>query len=91
VITGQLGNWFYGRAAGVATSITGGVAALGMSMYGDLWTMTSLQEKCGKMRLYEEGFEAMETVSVMPVSLVSSLKGVSKGENTQKVYALNDA
>jgi hypothetical protein len=57
VITGQLGNWFYGRAAGVATSITGGVAALGMSMYGDLLTMTSLQEKCGKMRLYEEGLK----------------------------------
>jgi hypothetical protein len=55
VIT-QLGNWFYGRAAGVATSITGGVAALGMSMYGDLWTMT-FQEKCGKMRLYEEGLK----------------------------------
>jgi hypothetical protein len=32
----------------------------------------------------------METVSVMPVSLVSSLRG-SKGKNTQKVYALNDA
>jgi hypothetical protein len=46
--------------------------------------MTSLQEKCGKMRLYEE--EAMETVSVMPVSLVSSLKG-AKRKNTQKVYA----
>jgi hypothetical protein len=37
------------------------------------------------------GLEAMETVSVMPVSLVSSPKGVSKRENTQKVYALNDA
>jgi hypothetical protein len=35
VITGATGNWFYGQAAGVATSITGG-AALGMSMYGDL-------------------------------------------------------
>jgi hypothetical protein len=32
-------------------------------------------EKCGYRRL-----EAMETVSVMPVSLVSSLKGVSKAE-----------
>jgi hypothetical protein len=42
------------------------------------------------MRLNEEGLN-METVSVMPVSLVSSLKGVSKRENTQKVYALNDA
>jgi hypothetical protein len=41
-------------------------------------------EKCG----YTGGLEAMETVSVMPVSLVSSLKGVSKRENTQKVYAL---
>jgi hypothetical protein len=47
--------------------------------------MTSLQEKCGKMRLYE-GLEAMETVSVMPVSLVS-LKGFQSGKNTQKVYA----
>jgi hypothetical protein len=42
------------------------------------------------MRLYEEE-GSMETVSVMPVSLVSSLKGVSKQEKTQKVYALNDA
>jgi hypothetical protein len=58
-------------------------------MYGDLWTMTSLQEKCGKMRLYEEGL-AMETVSVMPVSLVSSLKGVSKRKNTQSL-CINDA
>jgi hypothetical protein len=31
--------------------------------------------------------EAMETVSVMPVSLVSSLKGVQSRKNTQKVYA----
>jgi hypothetical protein len=73
------------------TSITGGVAALGMSMYGDLLTMTSLQEKCGKMRLYEEGLEAMETVSVMPVSLVSSLKGVSKAGKYSESLALNDA
>jgi hypothetical protein len=58
VITGATGTGF--MAAG-ATSITGGVAALGMSMYD--WTMTSLQEKCGKMRLYED--KAMETVSVM--------------------------
>jgi hypothetical protein len=43
-----------------------------------------------KMRLYEEA-EAMETVSVMPVSLVSSLKGFPKRKNIQKVYALNDA
>jgi hypothetical protein len=42
-------------------------------------------EKCG----YTRRVEAM--VSVMPVSLVSSLKGVPKRENTQKVYALNDA
>jgi hypothetical protein len=35
------------------------------------------------------GLEAMETVSVMPVSLVV-LKGFQR-ENTQKVYALNDA
>jgi hypothetical protein len=34
----------------------GGVAALGMSMYGDLLDNDVLQEKCGKMRLYEEGF-----------------------------------
>jgi hypothetical protein len=34
------------------------------------------------------GLEAMGTVSVMPVSLVSSPKGFKA---TQKVYALNDA
>jgi hypothetical protein len=34
VITGATG--VYGRGCRVATSITGGVAALGMSMYGDL-------------------------------------------------------
>jgi hypothetical protein len=75
-------------AAGVATSITGG-AALGMSMYGDLLTMTSCRRNVENAAI-RGGLEAMETVSVMPVSLVSSLKGVSK-ENTQKVYALNDA
>jgi hypothetical protein len=50
--TGELVLWH----AGVATSITGGVAALGMSMYGDLLTMTSCRrnvEKC----LYEEGLK----------------------------------
>jgi hypothetical protein len=33
-------------------------------------------EKCG----YTGGLEAMETVSVMPVSLVSSLKGFQSGK-----------
>jgi hypothetical protein len=48
-------------AAGVATSITGGVAALGMSMYGDLLDNDVCRrnvEKCGYTRE-----EAMETVS----------------------------
>jgi hypothetical protein len=47
-------------------------------MYGDLLdndVSGRNVEKCGYTRL-----EAMETVSVMPVSLVSSLKGVSKRE-----------
>jgi hypothetical protein len=63
----------------VATSITGGVAALGMSMYGDLLDNDVLQEKCGKCG-YMRRASAMKPVSVMPVSLVSSLKGVSKAE-----------
>jgi hypothetical protein len=44
VITGAGGTGFMAGCRS-ATSITGGVAALGMSMYGDLLTMTSLQEK----------------------------------------------
>jgi hypothetical protein len=43
--------------------------------------MTSLQEKCGKMRLYRGGLEAMETVSVT-VSLVSS--GFQSGKILRK-------
>jgi ABC-type transporter Mla maintaining outer membrane lipid asymmetry permease subunit MlaE len=50
--------------------------------------MTSLQEKCGKMRLYEEA-SAMETVSVMPVSLVSSL-GFKAGKYSESL-CINDA
>jgi hypothetical protein len=49
-------NWFYGRGCQVATSITGGVAALGMSMYGDLLDNDVCRrnvEKCG----YEEGLK----------------------------------
>jgi hypothetical protein len=42
--------------------------------------MTSLQRNVENA--FYEGLEAMETVSVMPVSLVSSLKGVSKRKNT---------
>jgi hypothetical protein len=41
----------------VATSITGGVAALGMSMYGDL-----LDGVCRRNVDVEEELEAMETV-----------------------------
>jgi hypothetical protein len=40
----------------VATSITGGVAALGMSMYGDLLDNDVSAGECGKM-LYEEGLK----------------------------------
>jgi hypothetical protein len=36
VITGATGGAGFMAGAGVATSITGGVASLGMSMYGDL-------------------------------------------------------
>jgi hypothetical protein len=53
VITGATGNWFYGRGCQVATSITGGVAALGMSMYGDLLdndVSAGDVEKCGYTR-----------------------------------------
>jgi hypothetical protein len=53
VITGATG--VYGRGCRVATSITGGVAALGMSMYGDLLDNDVSAGECGKMRLYEEG------------------------------------
>jgi hypothetical protein len=38
----------------VATSITGGVAALGMSMYGDLLDNDVSAGEMWKMRLYEE-------------------------------------
>jgi hypothetical protein len=74
-------------AAGVATSITGGVAALGMSMYGDLLDNDVSAGEMWKNAAIRGGLEAMETVSV---SLVSSLKGFQR-KNTQKVYALNDA
>jgi hypothetical protein len=37
-------------------------------------------EKCG----YTRRLEAMETVSVMPVSLVSSLKGFQRGKILRK-------
>jgi hypothetical protein len=77
VITGATGELVLWQAAGVATSITGGVAALGMSMYGDLLTMTSAGEMW-KNAAIRGGLEAMETVSVMPVSLVSSLKGFQR-------------
>jgi hypothetical protein len=53
-------------------------------MYGDL--LDNAGEMWKNAAIQEEG--SMETVSVMPVSLVSSLKGVSKQEKTQKVYAL---
>jgi hypothetical protein len=43
--------------------------------------MTSLQEKCGKCG-YTRRVEAM--VSVMPVSLVSSLKGFQSGKILRK-------
>jgi hypothetical protein len=59
-------------------SITGGVAALGMSMYGDLLDNDVSAGEMWKNAAIRGGLEAMETVSVMPVSLVSSLKGVSK-------------
>jgi hypothetical protein len=47
-------------------------------MYGDL-DGTSL-EKNGKNAAIRGGLEAAETVSVMPVSLISSLKGLLKQE-----------
>jgi hypothetical protein len=62
----------------VAT-VTGGVAALGMSMYGDLLDNDVSAGEMWKNAAIRGGLEAMETVSVMPVSLVSSLK-VSKQE-----------
>jgi hypothetical protein len=36
VITGATGGAGFMAGAGVATSVTGGIASLGMSMYGDL-------------------------------------------------------
>jgi hypothetical protein len=74
------GNWelVLWQGAGVATSITGGVATLGMSMYGDLLDNDVSAGEMWKNAAIRGGLEAMETVSVMPVSLVSSLKGVSK-------------
>jgi hypothetical protein len=68
------GTGFMAGAAGVATSITGGVAALGM-MYGDLLDNDVSAGEMWKNAAIRGGLEAMETVSVMPVSLVSSLKG----------------
>jgi hypothetical protein len=47
-----------------------------MTSAGEMWKNAAIR-----------GGLAMETVSVMPVSLVSSLKGVSKREKIQKVYA----
>jgi hypothetical protein len=84
VITGATGTGFMAGAAGVATSITGGVAALGMSMYGDLLDNDVSAGEMWKNAAIRGGLEAMETVSVMPVSLVSSLKGVSKREILRK-------
>jgi hypothetical protein len=84
VIKGQLGNWFYGRGCGVATSITGGVATLGMSMYGDLLDNDVSAGEMWKNAAIRGGLEAMETVSVMPVSLVSSLKGFQKRKILRK-------
>jgi hypothetical protein len=52
-------------------------------MYGDLLDNDVCRrnvEKCYTRRL-----EAMETVSVMPVSLVSSLKGVPKGKYSESL------
>jgi hypothetical protein len=57
VITGATGTGFMAGAAGVATSITGGVAALGMSMYGDLLDNDVSAGEMWKMRLYEEGLK----------------------------------
>jgi hypothetical protein len=77
VITGATGELVLWQGCRVATSITGGVATLGMSMYGDLLDVCRRNvEKCA----IRGGLEAMETVSVMPVSLVSSLKGFQSGE-----------
>jgi uncharacterized membrane protein (DUF441 family) len=48
VITGATGELVLWQGLPVATSITGGVAALGMTCTVIYWTMTSLQEKCEK-------------------------------------------
>jgi hypothetical protein len=47
VTAGTGGTGVYG-IAGVATGIIGGVAALGMSMYGDYWTNDVPAGECGK-------------------------------------------
>jgi hypothetical protein len=39
-----------------------------------IWTMTYLLERCGKTGI-RGGLEAMETVSIMPMSLMNSLRG----------------
>jgi hypothetical protein len=82
VITG--GNWelVLWQGLQVATSITGGVAQ-GMSMYGDLLDNDVSAGEMWKNAGYTRR-AAMETVSVMPVSLVNCSKGFPSGKNTQK-------
>jgi ABC-type uncharacterized transport system substrate-binding protein len=66
VITGATGELVLWQGCRVATSITGGVAALGMSMYGDLLDNDVSAGEMWKNAAIRGGLEAMETVSVMP-------------------------
>lgn len=79
VITAGSGGagWMAG-AAGTAISVTGGLAALGMEMYGDWLDDDVSAGEMAKNAGIRLGLEAMETVSIIPASTLASLKGVSK-------------
>jgi hypothetical protein len=84
VITGATGELVLWQGCQVATSWR--CSHVGMSMYGDLLDNAGGVEK---MQAIRGGLEAMETVSVMPVSLVSSLKGFQSGKILRK--SMHDA
>lgn len=78
VTAGTGGAGFMAGIAGTAASVTGGLASLGMSMYGDYLDKDVSNGEMWTNAGVRLGLEAMETVSVIPASLLGGLSTATK-------------
>lgn len=78
ITAGTAGAGFMAGAVGTGISVTGGLAAMGMSFYGDYLDQDVSAGEMWKNVGIRAGLEAMETATILPLSVMSSLKGVTK-------------